>query len=192
MCYAAFMWCHAPNVCLATAAVFLAPVRIAHSTHGSIMQSLNCCVGGAACDQPRPTSTTRRQVSVVMCFLRILLSAIAGKARLWRAIAGRQRIKHFCGRHVSVSVTPTAGTTCGLVGRGCCSDPSPRGGGGGDSALRQLVSRLDGELTKEKKARQMVEARLASLEESVARDRVEREVQHATRRDTRRRGCVEF
>lgn len=49
------------------------------------------------------------------------------------------------------------------------------GGGGGDSALRQLVSRLDGELTKEKKARQMVEARLASLEESVARDRVERE-----------------
>ena len=29
-----------------------------------------------------------RQVSVVMCFLRILLSAIAGKARLWRAIAG--------------------------------------------------------------------------------------------------------
>ena len=49
------------------------------------------------------------------------------------------------------------------------------GTGAADSGLRQLVARLDGELAQERRARQLLEARISSLEEAVKRDRVDRE-----------------
>lgn len=49
------------------------------------------------------------------------------------------------------------------------------GGNGADSGLRQLVARLDGELAAERRARQLLEARMNSLEASVKRDKGERE-----------------
>jgi len=49
------------------------------------------------------------------------------------------------------------------------------GGNAADSGLRQLVARLDGELAAERRARQLLEARMNSLEASVKRDKGERE-----------------
>lgn len=49
------------------------------------------------------------------------------------------------------------------------------GNGAADSGLRQLVARLDGELAAERRARQLLEARMNSLEASVKRDKGERE-----------------
>lgn len=48
---------------------------------------------------------------------------------------------------------------------------------GGDSGLRALVARLDGELSAERRSREAMEARIVSLEDSIRHERKERETQ---------------
>jgi len=50
-------------------------------------------------------------------------------------------------------------------------------GAAGDPGLRALVARLDGELAAERRSRERLEAKMKTLEDSVHRERVEREAQ---------------
>mmetsp|Transcript_37806 Transcript_37806/g.46847 ORF Transcript_37806/g.46847 Transcript_37806/m.46847 type:complete len:322 (-) Transcript_37806:131-1096(-) len=56
---------------------------------------------------------------------------------------------------------------CGEIGNGNAA--------AADSGLRQLVLRLDGELAAERRARQLLEARMTSLEASMKKDKIDRE-----------------
>lgn len=60
--------------------------------------------------------------------------------------------------------------------QGECGD-NGLGGAAGDQGLRALVARLDGELSAERRARESMEARLASVEATLREERAERDAQ---------------
>mmetsp|Transcript_23296 Transcript_23296/g.42696 ORF Transcript_23296/g.42696 Transcript_23296/m.42696 type:complete len:365 (+) Transcript_23296:1-1095(+) len=67
------------------------------------------------------------------------------------------------------------------------------GGAAGDSGLRALVARLDGELSAERRAREQLEARMINLEEAIRHERKEREAQlrgFSTELETTMRGLI--
>lgn len=67
-------------------------------------------------------------------------------------------------------------------------------GASGDSGLRALVARLDGELSAERRSRESLEARIVSLEDSIRHERKERETQlrsFSSELETTMRGLIE-
>jgi len=67
-------------------------------------------------------------------------------------------------------------------------------GAAGDSGLRALVARLDGELAAERRSREAMEARINQLEETIRQERKEREAQlrgFSSELETAMRGLIE-
>lgn len=75
----------------------------------------------------------------------------------------------------------------------CGDGVTGMGGAAGDSGLRALVARLDGELSAERRAREQLEARMINLEQAICHERKEREAQlrgFSTELETTMRGLI--